>query len=83
MSDALEQTLFCAALAVVAVAYAAVGQGGDWLHRIMGIVGFAPVIRPTALILNVLVSAIGTVSNVAPVFGTKRSLGKYSSAHEI
>ena len=62
MSDALEQALFCAALAVVAVACAAVGQGGATGYiAVMGIVGFSPtVIRPAALTLNMIVSAIGT-----------------------
>jgi uncharacterized protein len=57
-----EQILFCVALALVATAYAAVGQGGATGYiAVMGLVGFTPdVIRPAALILNVLVSAIGT-----------------------
>jgi uncharacterized membrane protein YfcA len=57
-----EQILFCIALTVVAIAYAAVGQGGATGYiAVMGLVGFGPdVIRPAALTLNVLVSAIGT-----------------------
>ena len=44
------------------MAYAAVGQGGATGYiAVMGLVGFGPdVIRPAALTLNVLVSAIGT-----------------------
>jgi uncharacterized protein len=57
-----EQILFCVALALVATAYAAVGQGGATGYiAVMGLAGSAPdVIRPAALILNVLVSAIGS-----------------------
>jgi uncharacterized protein len=46
----------------VATAYAAVGQGGATGYiAVLGLLGFSPdVIRPTALTLNVLVSAIGT-----------------------
>ena len=57
-----EQILFCIALAVVAMAYAAVGQAGATGYiAVMGLVGFGPdVIRPAALTLNVLVSALGT-----------------------
>jgi uncharacterized protein len=53
--------LFPVALAVVAILYSAVGQaGGTGYVALMGLAGFAPsVIRPTALALNVLVSAIG------------------------
>jgi uncharacterized membrane protein YfcA len=58
----LEQTLLSLAFAVVATAYAAVGQGGATGYiAVMALAGFTPdVIRPAALILNVLVSAIGT-----------------------
>jgi uncharacterized protein len=58
----IEQTLLSIAFAAVAVAYAAVGQGGATGYiAVMALAGFTPdVIRPTALILNVLVSAIGT-----------------------
>jgi uncharacterized protein len=58
----LEQILFIVALALVAMAYATVGQGGATGYiALMGLAGFAPdVIRPAALVLNVLVSAIGT-----------------------
>jgi uncharacterized protein len=56
------QILLSVALAVVAIAYAAVGQGGATGYiAVMGLAGFPPdIIRPAALILNVLVSAIGT-----------------------
>jgi uncharacterized protein len=54
--------IFCLALALVAMAYAAVGQGGATGYiALMGLAGFAPdVIRPAALTLNLLVSVIGT-----------------------
>jgi uncharacterized protein len=62
VNGTLEQILFIVALAMVAMAYATVGQGGATGYiALMGLVGFAPdVIRPAALILNVLVSVIGT-----------------------
>jgi len=55
------EALFAAALIVVAVLYSAVGQaGGTGYVAVMGIVGFdAATIKPTALALNVLVSALG------------------------
>ena len=55
--------LFPAALAIVAILYSAVGQaGGTGYVALMGLAGFAPaIIKPTALALNVLVSAIGCV----------------------
>jgi uncharacterized protein len=55
--------LFSLALAVIAAAYAAVGQAGATGYiAAMGLAGFAPdVIRPAALALNTLVAAIGTV----------------------
>ena len=57
MTDAL----FALALAVVALFYSAVGQaGGTGYVAVMGLIGFDPAtIKPTALALNVLVSAIG------------------------
>jgi hypothetical protein len=62
VTGATEQILFCVALTLVATAYAAVGQGGATGYiAVMGLVGYGPdVIRPPALTLNVLVSAIGT-----------------------
>jgi uncharacterized protein len=62
VNGTVEQILLSVALAMVAMAYATVGQGGATGYiAVMGLVGFAPdVIRPAALILNVLVSAIGT-----------------------
>jgi uncharacterized protein len=58
----IEQTLLSIAFAAVAIAYATVGQGGATGYiAVMALAGFTPdLIRPTALILNVLVSAIGT-----------------------
>ena len=55
--------LFPVALAIVATLYSAVGQaGGTGYVALMGLAGFAPaIIKPTALALNVLVSAIGCV----------------------
>jgi uncharacterized protein len=55
--------LFPIALAIVALLYSAVGQaGGTGYVALMGLAGFAPsVIKPTALALNVLVSAIGCI----------------------
>jgi uncharacterized protein len=57
-----QHVAFPVALAVIAAAYAAVGQAGATGHiAAMGIVGFAPdVIRPAALALNTLAAAIGT-----------------------
>jgi uncharacterized protein len=59
----LIDTLFPLALAIVALLYSAVGQaGGTGYVALMGLAGFAPaIIKPTALALNVLVSAIGCV----------------------
>src|ERR1700733_6890153 len=54
--------LFPAALAIVAILYSAVGQaGGTGYVALVGLAGWlAPaIIKPTALALNVLVSAIG------------------------
>jgi len=52
--------LFCATLAFVAVLYASVGQAGaSGFVAVMALFGFAPeVIKPTALVLNVLVSSV-------------------------
>ena len=63
MSTVLEQILFATALALVAAAYAAVGQGGATGYiALMGLVGFdAEVIRTTALTLDLLVSTLGLV----------------------
>jgi uncharacterized protein len=58
----LQQAFFTVVLAVIAAAYAAVGQAGATGYiAAMGIVGFTPdVIRPAALALNTLVATIGT-----------------------
>ena len=55
--------LFPAALALVAILYSAVGQaGGTGYVALMGLARFDPsIIKPTALALNVLVSAIGCI----------------------
>jgi hypothetical protein len=55
--------LFPIALAIIAILYSAVGQaGGTGYVALMGLAGFAPaIIKPTALSLNVLVSAIGCI----------------------
>lgn len=55
--------ILIAAFFVVAVLYSAVGQaGGTGYIAVMGLLGFAPgVIKPTALLLNILVAAIGCV----------------------
>jgi uncharacterized protein len=62
VDSAFEQILVSIALTVVAAAYAAVGQGGATGYiAVLGLVGLGPdIIRPAALTLNVLVSAIGT-----------------------
>lgn len=59
----LQYVLFPVALAVIAAAYAAVGQAGATGYvAAMGLAGYAPdIIRPVALALNTLVAAIGTV----------------------
>jgi uncharacterized protein len=59
----IEHVVFPVLLAVIAAAYAAVGQAGATGYiAAMGIAGFTPdVIRPTALALNTLVAAIGTI----------------------
>jgi uncharacterized protein len=57
-----QHAVFPLVLAVIAAAYAAVGQAGATGYiAAMGIVGFTPdVIRPAALALNTLAAAIGT-----------------------
>jgi uncharacterized membrane protein YfcA len=54
------------AVAVIAVVYASVGHAGATGYiALLSLVGLAPdVIRPTALVLNLVVSAIGTVQFV-------------------
>jgi uncharacterized protein len=60
---AFEHALFALFLAIIAAAYAAVGQAGATGYiAALGLAGFTPdVIRPAALALNTLVAAIGTV----------------------
>ena len=62
MASATDEILLSLALAVVATAYASVGQGGATGYiAVLGLVRFSPdVTRPTALTLNILVSLIGT-----------------------
>jgi hypothetical protein len=62
--------LFPVALATIAILYSAVGHaGGTGYVALMGLAGFAPaVIKPTALSLNVLVSAIGCAAPDNPPF---------------
>jgi uncharacterized membrane protein YfcA len=57
----MNDTFFALSLAVVALFYSSVGQaGGTGYVAVMGLAGFDPAtIKPTALALNVLVSAIG------------------------
>lgn len=52
--------LFCASLALIAALYGSVGQAGaSGFVAAMALFGFAPVIiKPTALVLNVLVSSV-------------------------
>lgn len=63
MNSTLELVLFPVALGFIAVLYASVGQAGATGYiAVMGLIGFGPeVIKPTALALNVLVAAIGSV----------------------
>jgi len=63
MNATLESVLFPVALAIIAVLYASVGQAGATGYiAVMGLIGFGPdVIKPTALALNVLVAAIGSI----------------------
>ncbi len=63
MTFAIEPALLSVTFGIVAVLYACVGQaGGTGYIAVMGLYGFAPeIIKPTALALNVLVAAIGTV----------------------
>jgi uncharacterized protein len=58
----LQHALFSLVLAIIAAAYAAVGQAGATGYiAAMGLIGFTPdIIRPAALALNTLVAAIGT-----------------------
>jgi len=59
----LQDIFFPVALAVIAAAYAAVGQAGATGYiAAMGLAGYTPdIIRPAALALNTLVAAIGTI----------------------
>jgi uncharacterized membrane protein YfcA len=59
---ALQHAVFSLVLAIIAAAYAAVGQAGATGYiAAMGLAGFTPdIMRPAALALNALVAAIGT-----------------------
>jgi hypothetical protein len=59
----LEHVLLSLVLALIAAAYAAVGQAGATGYiAALGLAGFTPdVIRPAALALNTLVATVGTV----------------------
>jgi uncharacterized membrane protein YfcA len=59
----LQELLFSAVLAVIAAAYAAVGQAGATGYiAAMALAGYTPdIIRPAALAMNTLVAAIGTL----------------------
>lgn len=61
MDATIQHVIFAVVLAVIATAYAAVGQAGATGYiAAMGIVGFTPdVIKPAALALNTLVATIG------------------------
>jgi uncharacterized protein len=63
MGATVQHIVFPVVLAVIAAAYAAVGQAGATGYiAAMGVVGFTPdVIRPAALALNTLVATIGTI----------------------
>src|SRR6267154_442181 len=56
-----EQTVLPAIFAIIAALYASVGQaGGTGYIAVMGLLGYsADIIKPSALVLNVLVAAIG------------------------
>lgn len=58
-----EHPAFSVALAIIAAFYSSVGQaGGTGYVAVMGLAGFGPeIIKPTALALNILVAAIGSI----------------------
>jgi hypothetical protein len=70
----MQEFLFPVALAVIAAAYAAVGQAGATGYiAAMGLAGYTPdIIRPAALGMNTLVAAIGTVRFAQAGFSTWR-----------
>jgi uncharacterized membrane protein YfcA len=59
----VEHPAFSIALAIIAALYSSVGQaGGTGYVAVMGLAGLGPdVIKPTALALNILVAAIGSI----------------------
>ena len=58
----IESLILAALIFVIALLYSSVGHGGaSGYLAVMGLVGLAPhVMRPTALVLNILVAVIGT-----------------------
>ena len=62
-----ESLTLAAILLLVATAYAAVGQAGATGYlAVMGLAGLQPsVMKPTALALNILVAAIGTIQSAS------------------
>lgn len=70
------------AFAVVALLYAAVGHGGaSGYLAVMALSGFDPVVmKPTALVLNVAVSLIGTVAFVRAGHFRMRLFGPFAIA---
>jgi uncharacterized protein len=80
MDSSFEQILVSIALTAVATAYAAVGQGGATGYiAVLGLVGFGPdIIRPAALTLNMLVSAIGMAQFARVGLLNWRSFGPFA-----
>ena len=59
----LDETTLCAAVLVVAFLYSSVGHAGaSGYIAVMALAGIAsPIIRPTALVLNIVVATIGSI----------------------
>lgn len=64
MMDFIDIIILSAIILVVAILYSSVGQGGASAYlAAMGVFSLAPVVmKPTALILNILVAGIGSIS---------------------
>jgi uncharacterized membrane protein YfcA len=73
--DTINSVLFSLLFLSIAALYSSVGQaGGTGYIAVMGLAGFHPdVIKPTALMLNILVAAIGTARFAAAGLLTRRS----------